>query len=153
MMATRWQITEADIAESEAAIQASRTRLKRYESVASLREWYAKEDAAAIHAEADKLEAQLRLDGLQVLAGQDTSAQGSGALEAKVDALLDAVSKLSQGGIYEGVTPNRNVTQRTFGVKSDKCECGCGEPVNTNQHYVNVAHKQKAYRARKAQGR
>lgn len=51
--------------------------------------------------------------------------------------------------VYADVTPNRNVTQRTFGVKSETCECGCGEAVNTNQHYVNTAHKQKAYRDRK----
>jgi len=29
------------------------------------------------------------------------------------------------------------------------CECGCGLPVGEGKHYLNQAHKQKAYRARK----
>lgn len=91
---TAQRITEADIAASEAAIQASRNRLKRYDSHATLK-------AAWLKEEADLLEAQLRLDGLRALAGQDVNAS-TAALEAKLDMILD---KLAQGAIYAQNTP------------------------------------------------
>lgn len=52
--------------------------------------------------------------------------------------------------IMVGMPKSNKVIQKYAG---DVCECGCNELVTTRAKYASNAHKQRAYRARKAQGR